>query len=181
MSFQDEVRDPTQPWSDRLGSHTGGKRDHSTEYSITVYGLDSLIRIPSRVCMFRSAHYLLSGQSDQSPAQSLDSLIRAWSRVWTILWYGLDRLNRALLRVYGPIRNFPRVFKSATNAIRQEITFETENTSILSKLKNGQNWKFLQVGTEILYTPPPPPQFLEGKTWATRVYGTRLGLPLSYS
>ena len=37
--------------------------------------------------------------------------------------------------------------------------------------------KILQVGTENLYTPP----FLEGKTLATRGYGTRLGLPLNYS
>ena len=37
--------------------------------------------------------------------------------------------------------------------------------------------KILQVGTENLYTP----RFWEGKTRATRGYGRRLGLPLSYS
>ena len=49
-----------------------------------------------------------------------------------------------------------RHFKWATKAIgQQEITFETEKTKKLSQLKNSQNWKFLQVGTEKLYTPTP--------------------------
>ena len=60
---------------------------------------------------------------------------------------------------------------------KQEITIETEKTWNLSKLKNGQKRKFLQVGTENQYTP----RFLEGKIPATRGYGTRVGLPLSYS
>ena len=88
-----------KPDQSDLGRARGVKRDHSTESGITVYGLDSLIRTPSRVCMVRSGHYLRSGQSDQSPAQSLNSLIRAWFRVWIILWYGLDSLNKALSRV----------------------------------------------------------------------------------
>ena len=37
---------------------------------------------------------------------------------------------------------------------KQKNNFETEKIWNLSKLKNGQNWKFLQVGTENLYNPP---------------------------
>ena len=49
-----------------------------------------------------------------------------------------------------------RHFKLATKAIRkQEITFETEKTWIWSKLKNCQNSKILQAGTEDLYILPP--------------------------
>ena len=71
-----------------------------------------------------------------------------------------------------------RQFKSAAETIRQqEVTFETEKTLNLSKLKNGQKWKFLQVASENLYTPP----FLERKTWGTRGHSARLGWPLSYS
>ena len=58
-----------------LGRARGVKRDQSTESGITVYDLDSLIRTPSRVCMVRSGQHLQSGHSDQSPAQSLDSVI----------------------------------------------------------------------------------------------------------
>ena len=43
---------------------------------------------------------------------------------------------------------------------RNEI--KTQKLEILPKLKKGQNWKFLQVGTENLSTPPPP-DFGKGK------------------
>ena len=36
---------------------------------------------------------------------------------------------------------------------QQKLTFETEKNWNLSKLKNGQNWKTLQFGTENMYTP----------------------------
>ena len=44
--------------------------------------------------------------------------------------------------------------------------------------------KFYKLGPKICSPPPPPPpppRFWEGKTRATRGYGRRLGLPLSYS
>ena len=74
-----------------LGRARGLERNSSTESGITVYVLGSPIR--TRV---RPGHYLQSGQSDQSADKSLDTLNRAYSRVWINLWYGLHSLNRAL-------------------------------------------------------------------------------------
>ena len=89
----------TPPDQTDLGLAWGLKRDQSKKSGITVCGLYSLIKTPSSVCMVRSGNYLRSGRSDQSPAQSLDSLIRAWSRVWITFWYGLESPNRAISRV----------------------------------------------------------------------------------
>ena len=104
---KDEVCDPCQPRSNQLGSRSAttppirptwvAKRDYSTESGITVYGLNSLITNPSSLHVQIKA--LLTVWTDQSSAQILDSLIRAWSTVWLFLWFGLDSLNRALSRV----------------------------------------------------------------------------------
>ena len=42
-----------------------------------------------------------SGESDERPAQGLDSLIRVWSRVWLVLRHDFDSMNRALSRVHA--------------------------------------------------------------------------------
>ena len=52
--------DPDQ--TDLVRARGGGvKRDRSTESGSATYGLDSLIRTPSRVCTVWSGHYLPSG------------------------------------------------------------------------------------------------------------------------
>ena len=128
---RDEVRDPNWSWSNRLGLRTGVNRDRSTESGSTIYGLHSLIRAPSNVWKIWSGHYLRSGESDQSPAQSLDSLIIAWSRVWRVLWYDLESLNRALSRVWkvwsgarGPTQNGQSPEKKKSDLTPEGTVFE---------------------------------------------------------
>ena len=100
-----------------------------------------------------------------------------WSNHWDLHWQrcsceisesqnGTWRAKRASREVSASILQwcfqdrkqggrFWRHFKWAAKAIRQqEIIFEIEKTWNLSKLKNGQNWKILQIWTENLYIPP---------------------------
>ena len=71
-----------------------------------------------------------------------------------------------------------RHLKSATEAIReQKLTFETEKLRIRQNSKMVKSEKFYKLGPKICTTP----RFLEGKSRATRVYGTWLGSLLNYS
>ena len=101
------------PDQTNLGRTRDVKRDQSTELQCclrsgsAVYGLDSLIRTHPKSALsdqgtiygpdsLTRAHPE-SARSDQgttysldglirAPAQSLNSMIRAWSRVWIVLW-----------------------------------------------------------------------------------------------
>ena len=75
-----------------------------------------------------------------------------------------------------PGRQCCRQLKSATKSHQTtRINFWKWKIQNMSKLKNSQNWKFLQIETENLYTP----RLFEGKSWETPGYATRLGLTLS--
>ena len=67
-----------RPDQSDLGRARGANCDRSTESGSTIYGLESLIRTPFRVCTIWLEHYLRSEQSDMRLVQSLDSLIIAW-------------------------------------------------------------------------------------------------------
>ena len=82
--------------------------------------------------MVRSVPYIRSGQSDHSPTHSLFSLIRPWSRVWIILWFGLDSLNRALYRICTlSSETFPESGKSDQN---QELQTKKQPVSRKKKI-----------------------------------------------
>ena len=91
QQLQWAVRDPSQPWADRLAV----SRNRSTE---SMAALSTVWTVWSE------------------PAQSLDSLIIAWSRVWIVVWHGLDSLTRNLARVCTVrLRHFQESGKSAQN------------------------------------------------------------------
>ena len=135
----------SSPEQTDFGRTLGLNFDRSTESGSSIYSQDSLIKIQHRVCTVWARYYLRSGQSDQSPAPNLESLIIAWSRVCIVVWYGLDSLKRAHSRVCTVwSETFPEFRKSAQNQKVQPTASPRKKEEIV----NPQGYYFLGITSQ---------------------------------